>query len=55
MTPASTSTPRAAPTTPPAASLVASIEPSAAQLVPHMLPAGAVPISHVVHPHLMWT
>jgi hypothetical protein len=55
MTLASTYAPHVAPTTPPAASSMAPISPPATQLVPRMLSAGAVPVSPVVHPHLMRT
>jgi hypothetical protein len=55
MTLASTYMPRVAPTTPPAASSMTPVSPPATQLVPRVLSAGAVPVSPVVHPHLMPT
>jgi hypothetical protein len=44
-----------APTTPPTTSSAAPISPLATQLVPHVLLAGAVPVSPMVHLHLMRT
>jgi hypothetical protein len=55
MTPPSTFVPHMAPTTPPTTSSAAPISPPATQLVPHVLLAGAVPVSPMVHPHLMRT
>jgi pyruvate/2-oxoglutarate dehydrogenase complex dihydrolipoamide acyltransferase (E2) component len=55
MTQTSTSAPRAAPTTPPITSLTMHVLPLAAQPVPHVLQAGVVPVSPMVHPHLMRT
>jgi hypothetical protein len=54
-TPASTSVPCVALMTSPAASSIVPVLPPTAQPVPHVLPAGAVPISSVVHLHLMQT
>jgi hypothetical protein len=55
MTPALTSAPCAAPMTPPAASSTTLVLPPTAQPLPHVLLVGVVPVSPVVHPHLMWT